>query len=159
MSETMYGVSQYYHGSEKVWIFDEKGLLQRFSPEMIDIIKEEIKKSGTFCEDIHWPIGGSNSSATFIERLDSMEDARKFLVERCDGPDLEDPMLIDLAEYYRSVEVDEGSITQDILDYFNLKAEDLERTDDRIEELLSLGYTNADFYGDKRNVRYSEAVA
>ena len=37
-------------------------------------------------------------------------------------------------------------------------AEDLTQTDDRIEKLLELGYTNADFYGDKRDLRYSEAV-
>ena len=158
MSKPYYGVSQYSHGAEHVWVFDKPSLIREMPKNLFEGVRKETDLGGIYCEDILWPIGGSNSSATFIEKLDGLEAAREFLVNRCDGPDLEDPMLVDLAEYYRAVEVDEGSITQKILDHYGLKAEDLTQTDDRIEKLLELGYTNADFYGDKRDLRYSEAI-
>ncbi len=154
----MYGVSQYFHGAEHVWIFDEAGLKQEMPDGTFESVKTETDLGGMYCEDIHWPIGGSNSSATFIEKLEGLEAAREFLADRCDGPDLEDPQLVDLAEYYRAVEVDEGSITQQVLDKLGLKAEDLTKTDERVDELLKLGFKIEDFYGDKRDMRYSEAI-
>lgn len=145
----MYAVSQCHCGHEYCWIFDEATVEKNVG---------KVPESGErFCEDILWPMGGSNSSATFIRKLESLDEAYGFLVNECDGPDLEDPTLVDIAEYLRTIEIDEGSITQKVLDHFGLKAQDLVKYDSRYEELLSLGFTPKDFYGDKRDLRYSKA--
>lgn len=159
----IYGVSQFCYGHEHKWIFTE----------------EEIKRqTGRTIEDhdwldIHFPIGGSNSSATSFEKLDNDEDVRGFLTAKAEGPDLEDPELVDIAEYYLTVDTDYGSCTQEYLDRLGLKKEELMQEDDvhehyanaerMINELKDMGYAGFSeinpFYGEHKDMRYSDLEA
>ena len=105
----LYAVSQSHCGHEYVWIFDEKGLSEN-CPNF-DRFKETLAKGEEIWEDILWPMGGSNSSATCIEKLADLEAARIFLTRACDGPDFEDPTLIDIAEYIRTVDIEEKALS------------------------------------------------
>ena len=151
-AENLYFVSQSSHGHEYVWIFDEEGLRESGSYETII---DWLDKDGSAVVDILWPMGGSNSSATYIVRVDSEEDAKNHLLAKADGPDSEDPMLVELAEYLRTVDTDYG-VTKRILDKYGLKAEDLTQYDNRYDELIGLGVKPEDFYGDRSDERYSE---
>ena len=160
----MYGVMQYHCGHEYRWIF--KAAVIRKELEL----KKEEKIEDISGEEVLWPMGGSNSSATWFCKLDSMEKAKNFLESPGDGPDLEDPELVDLAEYLVTVETDCNSCTQEVLDKFNLNEEDLVQTDDEneryskaekmIKALEAAGYADFDyndpFYGENRDMRYSD---
>ena len=154
-TESLYYVSQSHCGHEYIWIFDEEGLK---TCDEFELIKNEIDKDGNAWLDILWPMGGSNSSATYIKRLSSEEDAKNCILSEADGPDSDDPMLIDIAEYLRTVETDCGSVTQRILDKYGLKAKDLTQTDPRYDELIGLGIKPEDFYGANSDCSYSELV-
>ncbi len=163
MKKVPYAVSQSNHGHEYVWIFDEKTLREKLANESnlesLNVFDKEMEKEGSFFEDISWPIGGSNSSSTSITKLETFEDAIIFICYTCEGPDLEDPMLVDIAEYIRTVSLDEDSITQEFMDAFMMNDSfKFDSYDERYDELLSLGYTNEDMYGDMREVRYSEVA-
>lgn len=158
---TYYGVSQSFHGHEYRWIFT----------------KEEIERNiGAFEDndyrDIGYPIGGSNSSATYFLPLENDEQILAFMTGEAEGPDLEDPMLVDIAEYIMTVDTDCGSCTQEFFEKFGLKREDLEQFDDCyshrfnsekiLEELIRSGMyddkidRNSPFYGFSADMRYSE---
>ena len=89
------------------------------------------------------------------------------------GPDLEDPTLVDIAEYLLTVDVDCGSCTQEFLDKFGFTMKELEQYDDiyhhranaerMIAEILSSESELRDaidsespFYGESSDMRYSE---
>ncbi len=82
-----YGVTQYNHGHEYRWIFDGKTI-----SKMLNVSEDKIVDDLNG-EDIGFPIGGSNSSATWFCPIESDEDAKAFLMAAGDGPDLEDPIL------------------------------------------------------------------
>ena len=155
----IFGVSQYCHGHEYRWIFDEKTL------------KEELKTDDVLScsgEDIGFPIGGSNSSATWITELEGLSGAKTFLTAAGDGPDSEDPMLVDIAEYLLTVDTGDGSCTKEYLDKLGLKAEDLTQYDDdyshqkkaesMIKDLKAAGYEDFDydnpFYGENSDMTF-----
>ena len=168
-----YGVVQSHCGHEYRWIYEE--LAVKHAVDMY----ENIPENETL--DIRWPMGGSNSSATVFYPIETDEDARSFLTAPGEGPDLEDPMLVDLAEYLVTVEADEGC-TGEFLERLGLSAEALTQYDDefgrcensarmiakmaRYESFLHrLGMEFEDcegvdfdnpFYGDSREMRYSE---
>lgn len=162
-----YGVTQSHCGHEYRWIFT----------------KEEIERNiGEFEDDeyldVHYPMGGSNSSATHFLPLENDEQVFAFMTGEAEGPDLEDPMLVDIAEYLMTVDTDCGSCTQEFLEKFGLNKKDLEQFDDcyshRIEsermiaEMLQYeenlpslaSYKAIDrdnpFYGESSDMRYSE---
>ena len=157
-----YGISQYCHGHEYRWIFTEDAIRDA-GFQVVNILDLD-------GEDIHWPIGGSNSSATWMQELKDDDEVKAFLTGEADGPDLEDPMLVDIAEYLLTVDTDYGSCTQDYLDKFGLKAEDLTQYDDcskrqataesMIKDLKAAGYEDFDyekpFYGKNEEMTYSE---
>lgn len=150
-NKELFAVSQAHCGHEYCWIFDGPTVEKHIG---------YLPKEGEFlCEEMFWPMGGSNVSATFVKKLNSWDEAYRFLTIENEGPDSADPMLIELAEYLRTVDVEDGSITQEVLDHFGLKASELTQYDDRYDELLKLGYKPADFYGDESETRYSEAIA
>lgn len=149
-----YGVEQSHCGHEYRFIFT----------------KEEVENSldhiavGEY-SDYFWPMGGSNSSATRIIELDGDEEIKTFLLSPCEGPDVEDPMLVDLAEYILSIDTDEGCAAE-FLDRFGLTANELEQHDSRYDECAEMiaelkgltdeiDYDNP-FYGDSKDMRYSE---
>lgn len=155
-----YGVSQLNHGHEYRWIFEKEEL-----EEWI----EQFPENETV--DVDFPFGGSNSSATLFEPLETNEEIKEFLWRKAEGPDLDDPMLIDIAEYYLTVDTGFGSCTQKFLDKFKLEEEDLVQTDDMyshmyksqkmLEELIKSNKYNSiidkePYYGFSSNLRYSE---
>ena len=107
-----FGVTQMSHGHEYRWIYDGATLVE----ELNLVSEDEIEKQSD--SELFFPIGGSNCSATWILELDSDEKARSFLTDGGDGPDSEDPVLVDIAEYMLTISTDDGSCTQMFLDKF-----------------------------------------
>ncbi len=149
-----YGVIQSYHGHEYVYIFDQEGLEKS---GVYEEIQYWLDGEESTCIDCGWPIGGSNSSSTYIIKLDNIDAIKNFLVSKGDGPDSEDPTLVEIAEYIHSVETSEG-LAGEYLEKFGLLKEDLTSYDERYEELISLGIKPEAFYGAMRDLRYSEAL-
>lgn len=164
-----YGVTQSHCGHEYRWIYDEETIKNHIG----EIYTNEY-------ENIYFPMGGSNSSATYIIALKNDEEARVFLTSKRE-PDLQDPTLVDIAEYLMTVDTDCGSCTQEFLEKFGLNRKDLEQFDDcynhrseserMIAEMLQYeenlpylaSYQAIDrdnpFYGESRDIRYSELCA
>ncbi len=155
----LFGVSQSHCGHEYRWIFDEREIERQLN---------WIPQCNT-CEDILWPMGGSNSSATFFETLPDMDAVEAFLVTPGE-PDLDDPELVDIGEYLATAETGDGSITQECIDYLEIPLEKLAIQDDcygRKEEILKrcadlkeIGFSDFDvdnpFYGENKGMCYSE---
>jgi hypothetical protein len=157
-----YGVSQSFHGHEYRYIFDE------------DTLSENIYDGNPVpdedCTDCHFPIGGSNSSATWIKYLPDDASIKAFLTAPGDGPDLEDPTLVDIGEYLLTVSGEDGACTDSFIQAFGLSYAQLEQSDDsqnhksRVKNMFRLlqaqGYDTLDysnpFYGDNRDMRFSE---
>lgn len=157
-----YGVTQSFHGHEYRWIYTEE-VLSRDMYEGGQVPDQD-------CYDCLFPIGGSNSSATFIQFLKDDDEIKTFLTSPGEGPDLEDPMLVDIAEYLVTIDNDCGSCTDQFMDKFHLSYNELEMFDDdqqrqakvieMTEALKESGYQDFDygnvFYGCNRDMRYSE---
>ncbi len=153
-NRTLYFVSQTCHGHEYVWIFDDKGL--KDCPKYEDI--KNLPVDDSTCEDILWPIGGSNSSSTCFIKLRDKEDAKNMLLAAPNGPDSDDPYLVDIAEYIRTIATDCGSCTQEFIDEFNIKDEVINQYDSRFKELVDLGIKPEEFYEERRDEHYSEVI-
>ena len=149
-----YGVEQSHCGHEYRFVFEK---------EEVERIVDHIAL-GEYT-DYFWPMGGSNSSATCITELNGREEIKAFLTAPNEGPDVEDPMLVDLAEYILTIDTEEGC-AQKFLDKFGLTAKELEQYDSRYDECESMIAELKDltdeidfenpFYGDSREMRYSE---
>lgn len=155
MKINYFALSQSHHGHEYVWIFTKEELMNRmenYMPHKIAEI-EELKVSDTIYLDILFPIGGSNVSATSFLNLgegkEGIEAAKEYLLKPADGPDMADPNLVSLAEYLRTVDTEEGSCTKEILDAFDLKAEDLTQVDSRFQKLINEGLLPEHFYDEE----------
>ena len=136
-----YGVSQSCHGHEYRYIFDK------------DVLSENIYDGGAVPDedvvDCYFPIGGSNSSATFITYLPDDDSIKAFLL---------------------SVFDDDNSCTDMFVQKFKLSYEELEQYDDlyghkkHVEDMFKLlqtyGYDGLDysdpFYGENRNMSFNE---
>lgn len=162
-----YGVSQFHCGHEYRWIYSQAVV----EAEVGEVVPGE-------CVDILWPMGGSNSSATCIVEINNDKEALSFLKAEAGGPDLEDPTLVDIAEYLLTIETGDKSCTANFLDYYHINKSELTQYDDmyehrfksesmiaemlQYEEKLSelKNYKTLDkenpFYGDSRDVRFSE---
>lgn len=134
-AERYYGVNQLSNGHEYRWIFEES------------VLKEKMYGGGEVPEyddmDIGFPIGGSNRSSTWVKLLNGDEDIKGFLTGKAEGPDSEDPTLVEIAEYLLTVDNDYGSCTDVFMKKFGLNYGDLSKTDDgysrgaRAEKMLS----------------------
>lgn len=168
-SGRLFGVLQSDHGHEYRWIFEEDSLIDQLNEWGIDYVPED--GNG---DDIGFPIGGSNSSSTFFTVLNSDADVRKFLTEP-GFTDSADPMLVDCAEFYVTVDTDDdyyGAVTSQYVQKLGLTPEELEQDDDAygdceiIEKIAdyfaSIGYDEFDyedpFYGDNSDMRVSELI-
>lgn len=156
-----YGAVQAHHGHDYVFLFTEEQMEEEFRDMGgLGALPKAGAPDGRDCDyrDIFWPMGGSNVSATFIKALEGAEAARDFLTQDAFLPDLEDPMLIDTAEYAWSIDTGSGC-AKEVLDAYGLKAEDYGQSDPRADEICSrYGITRDDLYGDRlRDVRLSEA--
>lgn len=159
----VYGVMQTHYGHEYRWLFTGEEIQRQMSARGRQLTLDD----ETWVS--FWPIGGSNSSDAVITRLDSDDKIKNFLTERADS-ELDDPTLCDIAEFYVTVDVEDGSCTQEYLDKFGLTLKELEQTDDKfdrrqnsekmISDLKACGYEDFDyekpFYGDNSDMRYSE---
>ena len=159
----VYGVMQTHYGHEYRWLFTGEEIQRQMSARGRQLTLED----ETWVS--FWPFGGSNSSDAVITRLDSDDKIKNFLTERADS-ELDDPTLCDIAEFYVTVDVEDGSCTQEYLDKFGLTLKELEQTDDKfdrrqnsekmISDLKACGYEDFDyekpFYGDNSDMRYSE---
>lgn len=157
-----YGVSQSCHGHEYRYIFDEDTLSKH--------IYDGNPVPDEDCTDCLFPIGGSNSSATFIQYLPDDDSIKAFLTAPGDGPDSDDPMLVDIGEYLLTVDNDEGACTDVFVQKFGLTYQGLEQFDDAYchkenvrkmaEFLKKQGYNEFDhdnpFYGRNRDMQYSK---
>lgn len=162
---TYYGVKQSVHGHEYRWIF-EKSVLDENMYGDVSAPDHDVTDCG-------FPIAGSNSSATTIQRLNTDNAIKDFLTAPATGPDMDDPMLVDIGEYCVSVANNHGSCTDLFMQKFGLSYEDLERNDDvwcrerkvrRIfANLKEAGHTGLDYanplYGRNKNMRYSELIS
>ena len=154
LTKTLYAVCQANHGHDYMWIFDEETLRKEVE-ERIGSFPDEDEEQWI---DMFWPIGGSNTSPTMFRKLNNLKEVYDCLVHECPGREWEDPLVGDIMDYLRTVDTDDGSITQELLDMMGLRAADLTMTDEeRVNELKSLGYTEEELWGDYINYRYSEA--
>ena len=159
MKETVYGVEQSNHGHNYRWIFDKEAL------ENHGIDVSQVKNG--FCEDIRFPIGGSNSSATYITELDSADKVKDFLLREY-YTDLDDPTLMDIAEGICTIDDGEGSITSQYIKAFQIPYEMITRENGYFAEVqqmiralqeqgidCDLDY-DSPFYGSSSSMRLSE---
>lgn len=176
LDKVYYGLSQYCHGAEHRFIYDEDTLKELLKEEKCEEILEVMKeKDDVFdfeAEDIGFPIR-NHSSATWFYKIKTLEDADLFLSMACET-EYEDPELIDVAEYYMSIETketnygNEENSTDYILellgktpqDYNTDKLPEVEEIEKQIELLKQAGYKDFDyerpFYGENKSMRVSE---
>ena len=157
-----FGVSQMCHGHEYRWIYDSKTLVK----ELELLSEDEILNMSD--SELFFPIGGSNCSVTWIEELKTDEEAKNFLTAGGDGPDSDEPMLVDIAEYLLTISADDGSCTQKFLKKFGLteytvcddKHGTMKEAEQMIEALKAAGYEDFDyanpFYGENRFMTLQE---
>lgn len=117
-------------------------------------------------EDIGFPEGGSNSSATYFVECPTEEDVVAFLKSDVEV-DYDDPPLIALMEGMMTIVTDMGDMGSGkyFVEKYQLDEEPrydprLEDSKNMINKLKELGYEDFDFenpfYGKNRDMRYSE---
>lgn len=161
MEREIYGLDQACHGHLYRWIFTKESLLEHgINPHDED------------CIDIGFPIGGSNSTGTYIRKLNTEEEIKDFLLEGY-TTEYEDPMLVDISEGIYTIDTDDqyyGSITSEYVKLFDIPEEELTKENSlykEAEELINaireldtdessgIDYENP-FYGESRYMRLSE---
>lgn len=110
MTTKWYGVEQSSHGHVYRMIFAEDEI-RRDAYDGEPVPDDD-------CIDDGWPLYGSNSSATWITLLHTIEEIRDFL-DGEPGCEFEDPMLVDIAEFLYSVDAELGA-TRYWLDKFGI---------------------------------------
>lgn len=166
----LYGVEQSNHGHAYRFIYTGDRLKQYCG----DLLPA---KGKNFCEDIRFPIGGSNSSATFITKVETLNEIKEFLLADY-TTDYDDPELVDIAEGRCTIETDDiyGSVTDEMVKMLHIPECELTKDntlykqakrmilDIKEKEQLSsdgnVGTSGIDygnpFYGSSRNMRFSE---
>lgn len=160
---SMYGVTQMNHGADHRWIFSEEDLREDIYSDEESIPDED--------EVDCWPIGGSNCGASILIKLDTDEEIKSYLIDPGMGPDVEDPELVDLAEYYCEADYHDHwcykSSTRTEMERLGITWEETQSRDSRYEEAEQMirelqegGYSDFDyenpFYGENRDMRFSE---
>ena len=146
-----YGFIQMSHGADHIFVYTEEQIQQEFTQRGIDL--DLLPTDEENSEIDFFPIGGSNSAASVITRLEGDEDVKKYLQKKALGPDFSDPMLVDLAEYYWGLQTDEGCL-QELLDRLGLDQDTLEHDamkdiNDEIDMICdTLCITRNEFYDD-----------
>ena len=157
-----WGVEQSHYGHIYRYIFTDKVLRE----ELKDCsVKDDILNRNYSTADILWPMGGSNSSATYFFPCNTGEDAKTFLTMEVEV-DYDDPELIDLSEGIMTIELEEG-IAKDFVEKYNIPLD--VRYDNRyfkakemIDALKEAGYEDFDydnaFYGTNKGMTFSELL-
>lgn len=152
----LYGVEQTNYGHCYRWVFTEETLHDN------GIGKEEIMDSPT---DISFPFGGSNAGATFFTVLEDDAAVKEFLLSDY-TTEYEDPMLVDIAEGLVTIAISEDSITERYVKKFKITelshpnkweedALTMIRFIKEVDPACQIDFENP-FYGDSRDMRYSE---
>ena len=159
----LFGVSQTDYGAEHLWIFTEEQLVEQTGEPVEDGYEYD-----------YFPIGGSNCSVATVVELKSDQDIINFLTAPY-GTDSADPALVDIAEYYLTIEDDDeywGCVTGKYLKKLGLNKSELESNEsvDRDYEIIekiaeyfeSIDYEDFDyddpFYGDNSDMTVSELI-
>ena len=158
----IYGVQQSVYGHAYRYIYTGDILVSKdiFLPAKINAI----------CEDIGFPNGGSNSGSTSIEKLESLDEVKNFLLADFET-DLADPQLIDIAEGICTIQTGYNSITSQFIELLHIPQSELTKdnallaeSEKMIQELKSsdtdydIDFDNP-FYGTSRNMRFSDLTA
>jgi hypothetical protein len=98
-----YGIIQSNHGADHVFLYTEDQIKQDFVDTGIGVDLLPTPTNSPIDLD-GYPIGGSNSGAAQIFFLTDEEAAVNFLSQKALGADYDDPELVDLAEYYWSID-------------------------------------------------------
>jgi len=164
------GVSQSNHGHEYRWIFEEQSLLDQlknYGWADDDYIPEDGD-----CEDIGFPIGGSNSSSTCFCVLNSDVEIREFL-EAALMNDYADPTLCDCGECCLTIDTDDdyyGAVTSQYVKKFGIDLDAINDSTDEYYDIIEqiaeyfeeIDYDDFDyddpFYGDDSDMTVSELI-
>ncbi len=160
------GVAQAHCGHYYRWLFTKEEVNRQFKENDIDLELED-----DIAEDILWPMGGSNSTATSFTLFESDEDIKKYLTTP-EPLDSEDPMLVEIAEYMCDpcIDGDDGDITYPYMEKLGLSYEECSFREDCekyhiFTEIMVLALENCNcmdfdflnpFYGQNSDMRFSE---
>ncbi|MCR5206679.1 MAG: hypothetical protein K6E47_16740 [Lachnospiraceae bacterium] len=160
------GVAQAHCGHYYRWLFTKEEVNRQFDENDIELELEE-----GVVEDILWPMGGSNSSATSFTLFNSDDDVKKYLTTP-ELIDYGDPMLVDIGEYMCDpcIDGDDGDITLPYMEKLGLSYDDCSFIEDcdkyhTLTEIMVLALENCNcmdfdflnpFYGHNRGMRFSE---
>ena len=159
----VYGVEQSNYGHCYRWIFEKSEISKHIT---------EFDENECNSIDCGFPIGGSNSSSTYIVKLNDLDEINDFLLDDY-KTDIENPTLIDIAEGVCTISTDDNSITSFFVKLFNIDDEDLTRdnyywdialkmvkTIEKFDTLKNSGIDYEDaFYGKSKYMRLSELEA
>ncbi len=148
------------HGADHVFVFSEEDIEREIEAGYFE--REDFPDTpGEGTEVPCFPWGGSNVSDGFVELLEDEEAAYDYLTQQdAMGPDLEDPDLASMAEYYWKIEVHEGCAGE-ILAKRGVTVEEVEKRamEDHENGMNYITKTLGDinFYsGEYRDVRMSD---
>lgn len=138
---TVSQIDNYNH--EHRWIFNKKELKEKLN------IKEKEIKENLFSFDDYFILNGS---PCVIKEAKNIDEIISFLKEDNKGPDLEDPTIVDIAEYYLTIDTDTGQAAR-LLNNLKLDPNLLTQYDKR----LNMIWTHCNPY-DKhiKSMRFSE---
>ena len=153
----IFGVTQSHYGAECRWIFTAEEL-----EDQLGFIPEDGETIAFF------PLGGSNSSDSYVEELKNDTEIKEFLTTP-GYMDYDDPMLSDCGEYYIDLCTDEGSVTGEYLKKFgitNAPQDDAYGTIETVEKIVGyfrdIAYDDFDYsdpyYGEDSDMRVSELI-
>lgn len=161
----IYGVEQSVHGHNYRFIYTGKDL-EGF------INLPVIMKGQDFYEDIHFPFYGGSCSSTRIAKLESLDDAKDFLLADY-KTDYDDPQLIDIAEGVCTIDtsLNNSSITNKVVILLHIPQNELTKDNallapakQMIQELkdadvdYEIDFDNP-FYGTSKDMRLSDLTA
>lgn len=140
-----YGVQQYNHGAEYIWVFTKEQLQADF-----DYYRFDYYPLGNESFEIDfYPIGGFDSSCSSVTPIANEKEALLFLKQEAVGPDYYNPKLIDMAEYCYQIETDKGCAGE-ILEKYGIYKEELEeKATFKIDQAI-------DFIKDTLNIKISD---
>lgn len=159
------GVAQAHCGHYYRWLFTKEEVNRQFKENDIDLELED-----DIAEDILWPMGGSNSTATSFTLFESDEDIKKYLTTP-EPLDSEDPMLVEIAEYMCDpcIDGDDGDITYPYMEKLGLSYEEcsFREDEDKLYTLVNImsfelirkhcwEYGHDAFYGESSDMSFSE---
>lgn len=161
----IYGVEQSVHGHNYRFIYTGTDLRSCIN-------LPPLTKNDKFYEDIGFPFGSNNCSSTHIVKLESLEEAKDFLLADY-KTDYEDPRLIDIAEGICTIDasLSNRSVTNKFVTLLQIPQNELTKYNallapakQMIQELQNADTDyeidfNNPFYGTSKDMRFSDLTA